>query len=503
MVSCEEMTNTYNVFNITLELLKIGSDQSILSGITHSVWHGFNYSPPEAAFPGWVQYGSYYNENQNWWSYYKYLNDYKARISSVLQNSDMYTDIAVLPAINDLWGDLGVQTDPFPEKLNVPYTSLIWEAIHKTGGAADYTTETILRNSSVKKGKLCYGNKEYGTLFLAEVTGIYPETLSRLFDFISAGGRIFCFEKFPEKSLGFSDYKEKDRQVQQWIEKLKVFPERFVLLKKPENGGFLEWYQDIMFKYNIPHYLTFGSPNRFVMQNRYRGNDGSEIIFFGNAHRFEGHKMKVTFSGEIIKGRVPWIWDAETGEKFRIDVTGNTLDLELGPAESRLIVFSREKRGPRWKPLPVSGPDVIFLDGLWDVEFHHSRENWLKTTVMEKLIDLKESEFVHFTGTVVYRKSFFPGSSGSSFLNLGQVHGISEVWVNGENCGVKWYGRRIYPVSSWIKPGKNDLEIRVVTTMGNYMKTLTDNPTAQKFTVLKTKDQPLQSMGLVGPVTIY
>jgi len=43
----------------------------------------------------------------------------------------------------------------------------------------------------------------------------------------------------------------------------------------------------------------------------------------------------------------------------------------------------------------------------------------------------------------------------------------------------------------------------VTTTMGNYMKTLTDNPTAQKFTVLKTKDQPIQSMGLAGPVTIY
>jgi hypothetical protein len=39
--------------------------------------------------------------------------------------------------------------------------------------------------------------------------------------------------------------------------------------------------------------------------------------------------------------------------------------------------------------------------------------------------------------------------------------------------------------------------------MGNYMKTLTDNPTAQKFTVRGTKDQPIQSMGLIGPVTLY
>ena len=47
------------------------------------------------------------------------------------------------------------------------------------------------------------------------------------------------------------------------------------------------------------------------------------------------------------------------------------------------------------------------------------------------------------------------------------------------------------------------IEIRVATTMGNYMKTLKDNPTAQKYTVLKTKNQPIQSMGLIGPVTLY
>ena len=40
LVSCEEMTNTYLVFNATLELLKLGSDQSALSGITqfHLAW---------------------------------------------------------------------------------------------------------------------------------------------------------------------------------------------------------------------------------------------------------------------------------------------------------------------------------------------------------------------------------------------------------------------------------------------------------------------------------
>ena len=80
LVSCEEMTNTYTVFNMTLELLKIGGDQTAISGVTHSIFHGFNYSPKEAPFPGWIRYGAYYNENNNWWPYFKYYTAYKGRM---------------------------------------------------------------------------------------------------------------------------------------------------------------------------------------------------------------------------------------------------------------------------------------------------------------------------------------------------------------------------------------------------------------------------------------
>ena len=502
VVSCEEMTNTYIVFNATLELLKIGSDQSVMSGITHSVWHGFNYSPPEAPFPGWVQYGSYYNENNNWWPYFKYLNDYKARLSSQLQNADMYTDIAILPANYDMWGEMGVQTDPFPEKLNVQYTSIIWESINKNGGAADYTSEITINDSVVRHGKLCYGPKKYGTIFLVEVTSTSPKTLSKLYDFVSSGGRIFCIEKYPEKSLGLINAKERDSEIQIWIEKLKTFPDRFILIQKPKDNRFLEWYKEEMTKYNIPHYLEIESPDRYVMQNRYQSDDKNEIFFFANAHMHNGHKTRVIFPKEITRRLHCWIWDAESGGRYRIELKDSSLDIDLGPAESRIIIFNKESKGEIWNPAPTTGINNKSLNG-WEVEFHHSREKWVKTIKMDIPKDLKETDFVNFTGTVIYRQTTEISKTTPAFLNLGKVWGISELLVNGNNCGVKWYGNRIYNISNFIKKGSNIIEIRVITTMGNYMKTLTDNKTAQKFTVLKTKDQPIQSMGLVGPVILY
>ncbi|SHF97617.1 alpha-L-rhamnosidase [Mariniphaga anaerophila] len=503
VVSCEEMTNTYNVFNITLEQLKIGSDMSIMSGITHSVWHGFNYSPAEAPFPGWVQYGSYYSEKNNWWPYFKYLNEYKARLSSLLQNSDMYTDMAILPANYDMWGEMGVQTDPFPERLNISYTSIIWESINKNGGAADYTTEIIINDSRVKNGKLCYGPKEYGTLFLPEVTSIGISTLQKLHDFVATGGRIFCIEKYPEKSLGLKNWKQRDEQVAELVEKMKKFKDRFILISKPEDNRFLEWYKSLMKEYNLPHYLTIEKPNRFFMQTRHKADDGSEMFFFQNVHKHDSYKTRVSFPKSLARSRYPWVWDPETGNSFRIYLSENSFEIDLGPAETRVIVFSKEKNGAEWKPLPVSGGNVETINNDWEVELRHSRENSIQTFKMFELQDLKETDYVNFTGTAVYRKSINFNKESSNYLNLGKVWGVSELFVNGKSCGVKWYGNRIYNLSGILREGENEIEVHVITSMGNYVKTLTENRTAQRFTMLRTKNQPIQSMGILGPVTIY
>ncbi len=119
LVSCEEMTDTYTVFNTSLENLKIGGDQSAISGVTHSVFHGFNYSPPEAPYPGWIRYGAYYNENNTWWPYFHLYNEYKGRLSALLQHVTMFTDIAILPPLEDMWSLIGSQMEPFPSITHV------------------------------------------------------------------------------------------------------------------------------------------------------------------------------------------------------------------------------------------------------------------------------------------------------------------------------------------------------------------------------------------------
>lgn len=505
LVSCEEMTNTYMVFNATLELLKLGSDQSVLSGITHSIWHGFNYSPEQAPFPGWIQYGSYYSEKNNWWPYFSYLNAYKARLSSQLQNADMYTDMAILPANYDLWAEHGVQTDPFPEKLNVPYTSLLWEAIHKTGGSADYLTELILKDAKIKKGQILFGEKAYGTLFLPGVKSLGVDTAKKLYDFVQTGGKLVCIETIPSQSIGFKDMEKRDREVATWMAKIEALGDGFTFVNKPTDNKFLEWYQDFHQQHQLPKSVNISNPNRFFMQNRYIRDDQSEFFFFQNAHRFDAHQTRIEFLSKRTTRMQAWVWDIDTGERYKSKLdNANGFEHNFGPTESLLIVFDKAKDGPWYQAPQLDGKNKQVLNHDWALELQHKQADKQTDRTLAELVDFKlDDELSHFSGTAIYRKTVEVNQIDNQVLNLGQVFGITELYVNKQPVGVKWFGRRVYPIGEFLMPGKNEIEVRLTTTMGNYLKTLKDNESAQFWLNRTGREQEIQSMGVVGPVELY
>ncbi len=500
-ISCEELTNTDRVFNETLELLKIASDQSIISGVTHAVFHGFNYSPPKAAFPGWVRYGTFFSERNPWWPYVKYFTGYRARLAALLHQGEMYAEIAVLSPIADLWSIYGAQNEPFPTRVHPSYQTLIWEAIHKNGSGCDYVSEKIIQGSAMHERYLHYGNRKYNNLFLIEVESIEPATAKKLHEFILTGGRIFCIEKYPDKSVGWNSNAAHDEEVRQWVDKMKDYSEQFILLKKPERG-FINWYQEIQKKYQLPQYVKIDRPNPFINQIRYVTKD-AEIFFFINSNINETYPIKLSFKKTIIEKKQAWLWDAQTGERYKLRMNGDNLSLVLGPADSKIIVFDKEKKGKNYKPLPVSGENKKELSN-WNIEWRHINGSVIQSQ-MDALKDVKDIDgFGSFCGAIIYRSGIYIDETGKvAFLNTGKVYGVSELTVNGMDCGVQWSGQRIYAIADKLKKGNNTIEIKVTVTMGNYLKTLKDNPVTQYWTNEHRKNQPVQSMGLAGPVTIY
>lgn len=474
VVSAEEMTNTYRMFETTLELLKLGSDMSAFSGITHSVWHGFNYSPLQAGFPGWVQYGSYLNEQNTWWPYFHLLNEYRSRMSAILQNADMQTDIAILLPTDSLWAQYGVQTEPFPvypkgSPYDIPY--LLWEAVHKNGGNCDFVTHRQLDTATVRDGKLIVGKKAYKALLMPPAADTHFIALSS----------------------------------------------NFLLLQVPDlpSRDYLEWYHAAQSMYNLPHSVTVEEPDRFLLQNHYRNDRSDDIFLFVNAQLHGAVSSNIAFPKEIYQGRTAWVYNPVTDEKLLLQLNKGEFWLYLPPAETLFILF--EKSGSttiaaatEWFPAYNEGSHYFTIPMQWHLSLHHAIEGWTRDTTMQQLCDLRETQFKDFSGTIIYTAHFHLDSITDDTLqnvtytpesleeiDLGQVYDICELTVNGTPCGTRWYGERIYDnLGGLFHPGDNTIEIRVTTTLNNYVHTLTDDKVIQHF-VLK-RNVPTTPAGLVG-----
>jgi hypothetical protein len=177
--------------------------------------------------------------------------------------------------------------------------------------------------------------------------------------------------------------------------------------------------------------------------------------------------------------------------------TKNKLQIELDALESALIVFEdAEIDLPQYKfkDKPKENEDLI---AIWDVKFEHINGEVFNRE-MKSLIDFKYSKdpaIQSFSGDVTYSTTF-NNEKSFRFLTLKDVNqAVSELIVNGQLVGMKWYGNHFYDISSYVNSGKNSVEIKLTTTLVNYCMSLKENPVA---TVLTNRYKKPFSSGLVG-----
>ena len=495
IVSCEEVTNVHTTFNVTLEQVKVTGDQSNLSGVTHSILHGFSYSPPEAPYPGWVRYGTFFNERNTWWPYFKLWAAYKARMSLVLQETEAFADIAVLHPLADMWTKFGTQRDPFPELLYPQYQYKVWEGIHTNGNSCDYTSEAIIQQSVAETGFLKYGKRRYHTLILLEVETMEPATAAALSNFVKKGGKVIFVGKEPFKSPGLKNYRRNDKKVAETIAAMKHSSPSKVFTVDAPGDDIVTWFKVVQQQCGIKPYMHIDRPNAYVSQIRQTGKD-RDIFFVSNRSSDERFVFKAEFPD--TKG-VPWLWNPETGERYRYrypNASGNMLTIDLPPVASQLIVFDNTAEGANAPVLPTetSGAELT----AWNLRMEHINGT-TQELQLQTLTDIAAGEKTRsFAGHLFYEKTV---NSISSFnwIDLGKVYGVSEVTVNGEQLGCRWYGRHLYRIPENLrKAGTKIIQIKITTTLGNYFKSNPENKTGHGW----TRGQPWQPTGLLGPVRL-
>lgn len=502
VVSCEEITNTRFVFNETLERIKITGDLSNLSGVTHSVLHGYNYSPANAPFPGWVRYGTFYNERNPLWPYFPAWIEYKARLSTVLRNSEMQTDIALMQPLVDMWTYLAPQFEPSPRTWRPFYVNTIWEAIHQNGGGCDYLTERILRESTFADGRINYGPRSYKALLLLEVETISPETLEAIGRYAATGGKVFFIGSKPSKAPGMAGLNGGDAKVQSLTETLlQQYPDNIHLVEAPEKGHLLEWYRSLQEKYSLTPDVKIAEPKQFVSQNHYKAGK-LDIFFFSNFSLTEAYTLDTEFNIDL-NGRRMWIWDPKTGDRTLLPDTGKRLKLHLEPTESRLIVFDKPVKGVEPAAAePIFDTPDSRMEPDWDIAFTHY-DGTKSVLSGVKPFDLgKDERYNSFAGRIVYTTTLEVSPESCTHMEFGIENCVSELYVNGVKAGTIWHGRHIYDVSKLLHEGRNEIKLVLTTVLGNYMLSLKDNPTMVKWSKHKYI-QKINPSGLVWGPAIY
>jgi hypothetical protein len=497
VVSCEEITNTAMAFMATLEHIKIAGDQSNISGVNHSILHGFNYSPPEAPFPGWVRYGTYFNEQNTWWPYFRKWSDYKARISYLLQHASPRANVAILQPLTDLWLKHGPQRDPFPHRWYPEYQNNLWEAVHQNGGGCDYVSENIINSASFENGKLIYDKRSYDTLLLPEIETLDPETARSLSAFADSGGKIVFIGKQPFKSAAYADADKKDSMVKEEIDALLERSDGNVHLYPSPQGDPVQWYGKLQDDLGLLPYVSLKQSHAFLSQSSYE-LDGMPVFFMANTSLHEDIPVQAEF--QVDSSLIPWVWNPETGERLRYPTTGKNsrIDLLLPRATSLLIVFENRSEGEFCQVVEPE-PGGKEIAGPWKLKLHHMDGSWQQMELgkLKDLLDIPEAK--DFAGTVIYENYFELDAMGSRQIDLGNVQGISELILNDKALGTRWYGAHIYQLGDALREGENILSIKLTTITGNYVKSLKDNPVAQRW----TGRQENYSMGVLGPVKIH
>ncbi|RPI27115.1 MAG: hypothetical protein EHM61_09530 [Acidobacteria bacterium] len=526
-ISFEAMTNAVPVFRETLQDFKLCFDMSLMSGVLHPVVHGFNYTPPEAGFPGWVRFGCYLNDRNPWWPYFRLWTDYASRLSSVLIDSEAQASVAILGPRADEWSRDFLLYQPFPEVARPWYHYHLWQALNQLGLSSDFVSEEILQQARFERGRLKFGTREYDVLILQDVESLEPETAEAVTALARSGGKIVFVGQAPSRSPGLRDAAARDLRVKKAIEDILAKRSgRVWILPAPrpsaslhkdfvrmglgdeDRQGLLKWAGDLAQTIKVkPPFLSFEHPSPDVLHvhHRHRNRD---ILLFSNISRTRATDLFATVAST---GKTAWKWDPETGLRNRFDgmKSGGRLNIHLEPAESLLLVLepgTQKRTGPtkagcpcgkdeRALPLnPVSG---------WQVAFQHVIPEKSFSRNLTELRDISKAAedpaLATFAGRIVYKTRFENQSGEELFLDLGQVSDVSEVRLNGKPLGVRWWGRHVYETKGALRKGQNELEVQVTTMLGNYLKSLqNENPVAKRWAFWF----PPISAGLVGPVRL-
>lgn len=369
----------------------------------------------------------------------------------------------------------------------------------------DCVNSDVLHNRiTVKDGKLMLPEGTiYHALYLNNSRELHLSSLKRLAELADQG--VIIIGSKPLEIGGYMATDEEKAEFEALVKKIWA---------KPTTITEVDW-EKIYEQFNIPVDLEIKGGEEIFYAHRKTATE--DIYFFYNPESSE-RTFECTFN---VDGKIPEWFDPMTGEATKLAVfeyvNGRTRVAINMPAEgSGFVVFRESAEGVN--ALKVSNavkyPNVDFQlaadntlmicaeqTGVYQVEFTNGNKkkvevcdladpltiagdwkvafldlkNGAQTFTFSELSDWTSHEFEgvkYYSGTASYENTFKVDknqlSGGNKLvLDLGQVHEIVRVVLNGQDLGVLWKAPFTMDVTSALKTGKNELRLEVTNQWTN------------------------------------
>lgn len=532
--------------------MKNQTDWALAIGINNFIFHTFQHQPLGDNFlPGMSMgpFGLNWHRHQNWWDMLPAYHQYISRASHLLQQGVAVADILYLTP------------EGAPHIFLPPSSAMKGEGLLKDrrGYSFDAVSPRILmERATVKNGRIAFPEaSQYALLILPDVETMTPEALKAVMALVKSGASIVGNP--PVKSPSLVNYPECDRQVRMLAEELWGSLDVPGQLSKRRFGeGVIYWGKDVYSKTgdDEPFYPSYEKTALLLNGTGLSEDFSAPVDSLRFTHRRTGDKEIYfvsnrsadpveTYASFRIAGMNPELWHPETGERRILSdytPTGDTINvpLKFAPYESYFVVFSATATGKQ--DYRVNFPrkeQVMELMGAWEVAFDPARGGPEKTT-FDALLDWSrhgERGIKYYSGIATYTKTFdLPEGTDRSaelLIDLGKVHEMARVSLNGIELGIAWTAPWQLPVGSALKPKGNVLTVEVANSwenrlIGDTMDGDRDARTVQwesgllegrpyktgrytfttylskaaDFGDVKTPEAKLQPSGIIGPVTV-
>ena len=549
VVWAEAFTGGPSFANTPRDLKNLG-DWSFAEGINQFVFHVYIHQPWEDKKPGvnaW--FGTEFNRHNTWFDASKPWIDYLRRCSVMLQTGKHVADVAYYIG-EDTPKMTGIRNPELPCGYDYDYIN----------------SEVIEKHLSVKDGRFVLPDgMSYRLLVLPESATMRPAVLKKLGKLVADGGAVLG--PAPMRSPSLENFPACDDDVQKLA--AGIWKDNQVMTGIPLAQAFKRLGvpadvvvpADVLWKHRCD-----GKTDIYFLTNP-RSSARTETISFRISDRTpelwwpETGKIQALADYQFADGRlqVPISFDpqgsvfvvfrnARTSDQLitpqnpgslkiikasyatkdgtaATDVTANLsaairngrLDFPVendalggDPAylkEKQLTVEFTTAGKPGTITLPEHArlqiPTSPELPGPWNVSFPgHSLS-------FEKLISWTEhpdADIKYFSGSATYSKRFqIPDLKSQIHLDLGTVHAIAKVRLNGRQIATLWKEPYTTDITAALRQGSNTLEVEVINSWHNRLvgdRQAGATPTSFTTTNSFKAVTPLQPSGLLGPVRL-